>query len=101
MTWVSVLTGAFLVLEYVLKVLAVGTVPENRRPSSSSAWLLLILFVPVLGFVLYWLIGSPWVRGRRVEIQSAADELLRERMSRFSAGVPTRSPRRGWGRCWR
>ncbi|NYD57397.1 cardiolipin synthase [Nocardioides marinisabuli] len=88
MTWVSVLTGAFLVLEYVLKVLAVGTVPENRRPSSSSAWLLLILFVPVLGFVLYWLIGSPWVRGRRVEIQSAANELLRERMSRFSAWRP-------------
>lgn len=85
MTWVSVLAGVFLALEYVLKIVSIGTIPENRRPSSSSAWLLLILFVPLVGFALYWLIGSPWVRGRRIEVQAAADALLRERMAAFSA----------------
>jgi Phospholipase_D-nuclease N-terminal len=43
-----------------------GLVPEGRRPSSATAWLLLILFLPVVGLVAFWLIGSPFVdRGRR------------------------------------
>ncbi|WP_366942529.1 PLDc N-terminal domain-containing protein [uncultured Serinicoccus sp.] len=67
-----------LVVEYGLKIWAIGTVPENRRPGSSSAWLLLILFIPVLGFPLYFLIGSKFVSGRRHEIQSRANELLAE-----------------------
>lgn len=78
MTWLAALSATLIVLEYVLKIWAVGTVPENRRPASSSAWLLLILFVPLLGFPLYWLIGSPWVRGRRHEVQSRANQLLAE-----------------------
>jgi cardiolipin synthase len=76
MTWVSVLSTGLILLEYGLKVYAVGTVPENRRPASSSAWLLLILFVPVVGFPLYWLIGSPWVRGRRHQVQGRANAML-------------------------
>ena len=46
--------------------MALGLVPEGRRPSSATAWLLLILFLPVVGLVAFWLIGSPFVdRGRR------------------------------------
>ena len=67
------LTTVFLIVEYVAKIVAIGVIPNNRRPSSSSAWLLLILFVPVIGFPLYWLIGSPWVKGRRYEAQRASD----------------------------
>ena len=37
-----------LILEYSIKLLAIGIVPEGRRPSSSSAWLLAILLVPVV-----------------------------------------------------
>ena len=71
------LTTVFLIVEYVAKIVAIGVIPNNRRPSSSSAWLLLILFVPVIGFPLYWLIGSPWVKGRRYEAQRASDDVLR------------------------
>lgn len=78
MTVVGVLGTLVLLLEYGLKVYAVGSVPENRRPAASSAWLLLILFVPVVGFPLYWLIGSPFVKGRRHELQQAANRLLTE-----------------------
>ena len=45
----SVATTTWIVIEYIVKIIAVGVVPENRRPSSSSAWLLLILFVPIVG----------------------------------------------------
>lgn len=78
MTWLEVIAPLWIVVELVLKVYAVGTVPENRRPASSSAWLLLILFLPLVGFPLYWLIGSPWVRGRRHEVQTRANQVLEE-----------------------
>ncbi|MCK0110768.1 cardiolipin synthase [Ornithinimicrobium sp. F0845] len=78
MTWLAALPSAWIVLETGLKLYAVGTVPENRRPASSSAWLLLILFLPLVGFPLYWLIGSPWVRGRRHEVQARTNQLLAE-----------------------
>lgn len=85
MTWISLITGIFLVVDYTVKIVAIGIIPENRRPSSSSAWLLLILFLPFVGLLLYWLIGSPWVRGRRIGIQLAVNTLLSERMAKFSA----------------
>ena len=41
------------------------TVPNNHRPSSSIAWMLLIVVTPILGLMIFLLIGSPFVRGRR------------------------------------
>ncbi|GAA1932032.1 phospholipase D-like domain-containing protein [Nocardioides lentus] len=70
--------AALLIGEYVVKIGALGTVPEGRNPGSSSAWLLAIFFIPVLGLPLYWLIGSPYVRGRRHRVQAEANQLLVE-----------------------
>jgi cardiolipin synthase len=59
-----------------IKIVALGLVPEGRRPSSTTAWLLLILFLPVIGILAFWLIGSPFVdRGRRRR-QAAAGEVI-------------------------
>ncbi|GLY16013.1 cardiolipin synthase [Kineosporia sp. NBRC 101677] len=82
------MTTAFLVGEYAIKFVAVGTVPENRRPASSSAWLLLILFLPLVGFPLYWLIGSPYVSGRRYKIQAQANHILAERTAHLPLHPP-------------
>ena len=73
MTWYAIL---FLVIEYAIKIAAVGTVPENRKTGSSFAWLMLILFLPVVGLPLFLLLGSPYVRGRRHKLQAEANELL-------------------------
>lgn len=70
------LSTALVVVDYVVKFVAVGLVPENRRPSSSQAWLLLILLVPVIGLPLFLLIGSPYVRGRRHQLQARANREL-------------------------
>ena len=40
-------TSGLLITEYVIKILALGMVPENRQPSSSQAWLLAILFIGI------------------------------------------------------
>ena len=75
-TEVSVLTVALYLLDLAIKVVALGLVPEGRRPSSATAWLLLILFLPVIGLLAFWLIGSPFVdRGRRRQ-QAAAGEVI-------------------------
>ncbi|WP_210604864.1 cardiolipin synthase [Brevibacterium oceani] len=74
----SVLSISWIVLEYIAKIVAIGVVPENRRPSSSSAWLLLILFVPIVGIPLFLMLGSPYINQRRARIQAQANELMHE-----------------------
>lgn len=81
MTTLQFFTALGAVVEYAIKLVAIGIVPENRRPSSSTAWLLLILMVPVVGFPLYWLLGSPYVKGRRQRVQSEATALLTQSLA--------------------
>jgi cardiolipin synthase A/B len=67
-----------LLIDLVIKVIALGTIPRNRRPSSSLAWLLLITLTPVFGLILFFLIGSPFVRGRRERVQTQANQVILE-----------------------
>ena len=68
-----------LVIDVTIKIVALGTVPSNRRPSSSIAWLLLIVVTPIFGLVIFLLIGSPFVRGRRAKVQAEANQVISER----------------------
>ena len=74
-------------LDLTIKLVALGTIPTNRRPSSSLAWLLLIFVVPVLGLLIFLLIGSPFVRGRRAKIQAAANQAVVENIGK-AADLP-------------
>ena len=47
-----------LVLDMVIRVLAVIYIPRNRRPQTALAWLVLIFALPVPGIVLFLLFGS-------------------------------------------
>jgi cardiolipin synthase A/B len=88
---VSAIAWAPLILylvELTIKIVALGTIPGNRRPSSSIAWLLLIVVTPILGLVIFLLIGSPFVRGRRAKVQAEANKVITER----TAGVPDLPP---------
>ena len=75
--WAQIVSTTIIVFDYTIKVIAVGVIPENRRPSSSSAWLLLILFLPVVGIPLFLMLGSPYITGRREKIQEEANTRLR------------------------
>ena len=70
--------AAFFILDYTIKILAVGFVPEGRRPSSSTAWLLAILLIPFLGLPLFFLMGSPFINRRRHEVYKNANEQLND-----------------------
>lgn len=81
-TWQLILV----ILDYVIKIIAVGWVPENRRPSSSSAWLLLILLLPLIGLPLFLLMGSPYINSRRHRIQAEAVTMI----DNLQQGAPDR-----------
>lgn len=68
----------FLILDYGIKIVAIGFVPEGRRPSSSTAWLLAILLLPLVGLPLFLLMGSPYINRRRHRIQQEANDLLED-----------------------
>ena len=76
--WAQIVSSTIIIFDYTIKVIAIGVVPENRRPSSSSAWLLLILFLPVVGIPLFLMLGSPYITGRREKIQEEANTRLRQ-----------------------
>ncbi|WP_070866380.1 cardiolipin synthase [Corynebacterium sp. HMSC072D01] len=76
LTWWQVL---FFALDYTIKFIAIGWVPENRSPSASTAWLLLILLIPFIGLPLFLFLGSQQITGRRHEVQALAQELIAER----------------------
>lgn len=66
-----------LLLDYLLKLAALGWVPAHRRPSSAMAWLLAIFLLPFIGLVLFIMMGSTYVNRRRHKIQDEANELIR------------------------
>ncbi|WP_157359115.1 cardiolipin synthase [Arthrobacter sp. Soil782] len=66
------------VVDFVIRVVALGTVPHNRRPSSALAWLALIFFFPIAGLVIFLLFGRLRLRGSRAAFEHRlADELRR------------------------
>lgn len=72
-------------LDLTVKVVALGVVPRNRRPSSGMAWLLLILVIPFVGLLLFLMLGRTSL-GRRRHAQQA--EVNAEVAAR-TAPVPT------------
>ena len=65
-------------IDYAIKFVMIGIVPENRRPASANAWLLLILLLPIVGLPLYLLMGSTLVSRRRHRIQQRATAALND-----------------------
>jgi len=58
-TWPWWAVVGYLVIDLSVRAFAVIVVPRNRRPTSAMAWLLAIFFIPVLGILLFLLIGNP------------------------------------------
>nr|WP_172804280.1 cardiolipin synthase [Arthrobacter sp. QXT-31] len=64
-------------VDLVIRVLAVGIIPGNRRPTTAMAWLLGIFFVPALGLILFLLFGNFRLSRRRTEQQQLVNERVR------------------------
>jgi cardiolipin synthase A/B len=80
--WIA--TALFLI-DLTVKVLALGLVPKNRRPSSGMAWLLLIFIIPFVGIVIFLILGRTELGRRRDEQQAEVNAIVADR----TTGIPT------------
>ena len=72
--WITILGT----LSYVIGVLALFIIPANRKPGEATAWLLLIFLAPVLGAILFLLLGSPKLSRWRREQQRTMNERIKD-----------------------
>ncbi len=78
---------ALYLLDLTIKVVALGFVPKNRRPSSGMAWLLLIFIIPFVGLLIFLLLGRTRLERKRWHQQAEVNALVAERI----AGLPALS----------
>ena len=71
-TITSILTIAGWIIAFVMLFI----IPVNRKPSSATAWLLLIFLLPFLGLIIFLLIGSHKLSRRRRAEQRTMDNLI-------------------------
>ena len=79
MTWQTVL---FLIYQVIVIATIIHVVMDNRQPSKTMAWAMVIYFVPVVGVVAYLFFGINTRRERMVSSRSM-DQLTKRSMLEF------------------
>lgn len=72
--WITIFWG----LSYLIGILALFIIPANRKPGEATAWLLLIFLAPILGAILFLLLGSPKLSQWRRDQQRAINERIKD-----------------------
>src|SRR5690554_4863925 len=72
--WVTIIW----LLSYLIGILALFVIPANRKPGEATAWLMLIFLAPLLGAILFLLLGSPKLSRWRRDQQRAMNERIKD-----------------------
>ena len=85
--WVAVV---LIVVDLIVRVLAIIIIPRNRRPGSAMAWLLAVFFIPYVGVLFFLLIGSPRLSKKRRRKQAHINELIKDatKIAEFMRAIP-------------
>lgn len=95
----TLLTVLFFTLNIVLGISIIFL--ERKDPTSSWAWLMVLLFIPILGFILYLIFGKPisnrriftWDKRSRMGVKTAVQAQLRSlELKEFTFNDPDLSP---------
>jgi cardiolipin synthase len=65
--WVIII---LLLVDLIIRIIALGWIPHNRRPSVALGWLLAIFLIPYVGIAAFLLLGSAKLPKRRRDKQS-------------------------------
>ncbi len=85
--WITILG----VLSYLIGILALFIIPANRKPGEATAWLLLIFLAPILGAILFLLLGNPKLSQWRREQQRAMNERIKD-LAEEAEHIPELAP---------
>lgn len=83
-TW---LLGVWAIGEIILRVVLLGVIPGNRRPTTAMAWLLAVFLIPSVGFILFLLFGNFRLSRRRREQQEEVNQRVRAGTSALAAAA--------------
>ena len=85
--WLAVV---LIVVDLIVRVLAIIIIPRNRRPGSAMAWLLAVFFIPYVGVLFFLLIGSPRLSKKRRLKQDHINELIKDstKIAEFMRAIP-------------
>lgn len=72
LSWPSI----YIMVEWVIRILMLIYVPQQRSPNSARAWLLLIFFLPIPGVILYAWLGRIYVPHQRIQIHSEISQAI-------------------------
>jgi cardiolipin synthase len=64
----------------LLSVIALIVVPRNRKPTAGMAWLMIIFLVPIVGWILFLLLGTNKLPAKRRNSQDAIDLIIDKRV---------------------
>ncbi len=83
--WLSALV---LLVDLAIRIVVLGVIPGNRRPTTAMAWLLCIFFLPYVGLILFLMFGNFRLSRRRREAQDAVNLRILEGTRNIAALVP-------------
>lgn len=69
--WIAIVV---LIVDIGIRVVMLGIVPGNRRPTTAMAWLMTIFFIPYIGLLVFLLFGSNKLNSRRRSRQMQINE---------------------------
>ena len=72
----TIIVALAVLVDFVIRVIAIIVVPRNRRPTSGMAWLLAIFFLPYIGILLFLLIGYRTLPRRRLAMQAEINQFI-------------------------
>lgn len=74
----------FLFLEWILRFIMLFIVPRNRKPSSATAWLMLIMLEPTIGSIIFIVFGSPRLPQHRQDLFEQANRYIAKELKNLS-----------------
>lgn len=85
--WPLMWAGAVLIVDNIIRIVALFVVPRNRRPTAGMAWLVTIFWLPVPGLLLFLLIGGNKLPKKRTDKQDLAMKFISEQADREEAVI--------------
>ncbi len=82
-SWAALILALLSVVSILIKILALGVVPRNRKPSTGLAWLMLVMLSTWLGLIAFAFFGRTNVGTKRRKQQEQANRLIAERIGDF------------------
>lgn len=82
--------GALISIFQTLTVITIGLAifMENRNPSSTMAWILVLALLPVVGLLLYFLLGQNYFKRRKFDKKAEEDRKSFERIDHNGNLIP-------------